>query len=311
MILKNFFRLFKTNLIQTIATVLLLSFLVFFLNIFIALTANVYSFSKEIKWKLWVHIYFKEWETKDDVDHNYNLIIDMKDRLTHSWLKVLYLSKEQATKNFFKRTFDSNTIRNFKRFDIKNPIPATLYINFNSEKQYQTMKKIVLDKKYQDIISDLSDIWTVSSFREQEDRISKIIEFSNFSIKFYIFLSFILLLIIVWLLTLILKINFYWFYNQIEVEKLIWFSFFQIKAPFLFYTIFLILFSFVFSLLYVAILVSNLNMYFQKVFDFNLMNLITDNLHYIKIWLWVEILFLIWVTLLVWNVFLNRLIKKI
>ena len=309
MIFKNFLRLLKTNIIQVLATVFLLSFLIFFLNILLSLTWNVYNFSKEIKWKLWVYLYFKEWDKPQDISETYNLIIDMKTKLENAWLEVKYLSKDEAIKTLSKRL--PKIIQNFEKYGIKNPIPPTMYITFNSEKEYQTMKKIVTSPKYANIILNLSDVGTESSFKAQEKRIAKIIEFSNFMINFYIFLSVVLVFIILWFVILILKVNFYSFYWQIEVEKLLWFSYFQIKLPFLLYTLFIILLSFVFALFYIWILVNYLNVYFVNVFDFNLFDMITKNISIIKLSLVWEILFLTLVSLLVSNLFLTRLIKKI
>jgi len=309
MIFKNLLRLFKTKVFQTLATVFLLSFFIFFLNIIIALTFNINSFSNELKWKLWVYLYMKEWDTKDEISKSYSLILDLKTQLENTGLKVNYLSKDEAIKTLSKRL--PNIIKNFEKYGIDNPIPPTLYITFTSQKEYNTMRKIVDDKKYQDIFLNLSDIWDKNSFKDQEKRISKIIEFSNFLINFYIFLSVILFLIILWFLTLILKLNFYSFFDQIEVEKLLWFTYFQIKLPFLFHTFFIILLSFVFWLLYVSSLVYYLNVYFINVFSFNLLNFVGANIWIIENWIMFEVGMVIIISLIVSNLFLNRLIKKI
>lgn len=309
MIFKNLLRLFKTKAFQILATIFLLSFLIFFLNIFIALTVNIRNFSNEIKWKLWVYLYIKEWDTKEETQKNYSLMINLKDQLVNSWLKVQFLSKEQAIKTLSKRL--PKIIKNFKKYGIENPIPPTLYITFKSQKEYNLLKKIISDKKYQDIFLNLSDIWDANSFKKQEERISKIIEFSNFLISFYLFLVIVLFLIILWFLTLILKLDFYSFYNQIEVEKLLWFTYFQIKLPFLLYTFFIILFSIILWISYIEILVYYLNVYFLNVFDFSLINYVKENIQIIKNWILIESFTIVFISLVVSNLFLNRLIKKI
>lgn len=309
MIFKNLWRLFKTRLFQTFATVLLLSFLVFFLNILISLTFNIYSFSNELKWKLWVYLYIKEWDSAEAVSKSRDLMIELKDSLDAWWLKVIYFTKEDAIKTLSKRL--PKIFENFEKYWIENPIPPTLYITFQTESQYKAMRDIVNDKKYQDILLNLSDIWDQDSFKEQETRISKIIEFSNFMIKFYIFLSIVLILIILWFLTLILQLNFYSFVNQIEVEKLVWFSYVQIKWPFLFYTFFVILFSFVLWLWYIYPLIQYLNIYFINVFNVNLIELVMQNIWMIQKWILLEIVVLSTASLIVANIFLTRLIKKI
>jgi len=83
-------------------------------------------------------------------------MIDFKTQLEKAGLKVDYLSKDEAIKTLSKRL--PNVIKNFERYGIENPIPPTLYITFKSQKEYDTMRKIVDDKKYQDILLNLSDI---------------------------------------------------------------------------------------------------------------------------------------------------------
>lgn len=309
MIFKNIIRLFKTKVFQTLATVFLLSFLIFFLNILIALTVNIQSFSNEIKWKLWVYLYIKEWDTEKEIWRSRDIMIDLKTKLEDANLKVTYLPKDEAIKTLSKRL--PKIIQNFEKYWIDNPIPPTLYIIFKSQDEYNKMKEIVMDDKYKDILLNLSDLWTQNSFKEQEERIWNIIEFSNFLIDFYIFLSVVLFLIIIWFLTLILKINFYSFFNQIEVEKLLWFTYFQIKLPFLFYTFFVILFSFILWLVYVSSLISYLNIYFINVFNFDLWVFIEENIWTIKSWIMFEAGIIIIISLVVANLFLTRLIKKI
>lgn len=309
MIFKNLLRLFNTKIFQTIATVSLLSFLIFFLNILVALTVNIYSFSNELKWKLWIYLYIKEWDTKEQISKASNATIKLKTELEKAWLNVKYYSKEEWIKTLSKRV--PKIIKNFEKYWIENPIPPTLYIIFKSEQQYNNMKDIVMSKQYQDFLLNLDDLWNQNSFKEQEERISRIIEFSNFLIKFYMFLSIVLFIIILWFLVLIIKLNFYSFYNQIEVEKLIWFTYFQIKLPFLFYTFFTIFFAFIFSIFYISTLVQYLDFYFITVFDFDLSNFVLDNIWIIRKWILIEFWFIIFISLLVSNTFLTKLIKKI
>jgi len=310
MILKNLIRLFKTKVFQTLATIFLLSFLIFFLNILIVLTFNINSFSNDIKWKLWVYLYIREWDTQENISKSYSTMIELKTQLENSWLKVQYLSKEDAIKTLSER-LPNKIIENFEKYWIKNPIPPTFYITFKSQKEYNTMKNIIDNEKYKDIFLNLSDIWDGNSFTDQEERVSKIIEFSNFLINFYIFLSFVLFFIIIWFLTLILKLNFYSFFNQIEVEKLLWFTYFQIKLPLLFHTFLIIWFSFMLWLIYIKSLVSYLNIYFINVFNFNLLDFIVENIFMIRYWIIFEAIIIIIISVIVSNIFLNKLIKQI
>jgi len=310
MIIKNFLRLFKTNVFQTIITIFLLSFFLFLQNILVSLTFSMKFLSDDLKNKLWVYLYFKEWNSKDEIIKNNDLIIDLMTRLQKAKLEVQYLPKDKWLKTLSKRL--PKIIENFEKYWIKNPIPATMYIIFKNGKEYEKMKNIVTDKKYQNIILNISDIWTKNSFKKQEDRVRKIISFSNFLIKFYIGISIALFVSILWFLVVIIKINFYSFYAQIEVEKLIWFPYFKIILPFLIYVVFLIIFAFLLSLWYSYILVYNyLWPYLLSTFDYNLISFIEQNIKIIFVYLWKEFTITTALSLLVSYFFMVRLIKKI
>jgi len=309
MIFKNFLRLLKTGVFQTIATILLLSFFFFLQNIFLSLTSVTYLFSGELKNKLWVYLYFKEWENIEQVQENRDLIIDLKTKLEKAWLTVQYLSKEDAIKTLSKRL--PKIIDNFEKYGIKNPIPPTMYIIFRNDKEYEAMRKIVSDPKYQEIILNLSDIWTAKSFKKQESKVKEIISFSNFLIEFYKYTSLGLFVSILWFLVMIIKINFYSFYAQIEVEKLLWFSYSRIISPFMLYVLFIVLFAFALSLLYSVILTISLQPYFVKTFAFDLIGFIYENMYYIKLGLSVEFGVTLILSLIVSYLLLLRLIRKI
>ena len=309
MILKNFWRIVDTSKFQFITTILLLSFLLFFLNILVALTVNMYSFSNTLKKKLWVYIYFREWKNKQQTEQIYSKIIKLKTELERNKLVVIFQDKEEAIKWLAEKY--PNIIRNFEKYWVGNPIPPTMYINFDNKQEYEFMKKILSKPEYKDIISDFDEIEKNQSFEEQEERISKIIEFANFIIKFYIFLSIVLVVIIIWFILLILKINFYSFYEQVEVEKLIWAFYWQIKFPFIIQAFVMIVVSFIVEIVYSFSLINYLNIYFTDVFDYDIIEIVLKYQWQIGQFLLYEFVGLVLIVIIVSNFFLNRLIKKI
>jgi cell division protein FtsX len=91
-------------------------------------------------------------------------------------LKVVFSSKEDAFKFLEKRV--PELISNLKKFDIKNPLPATLYVMFQNDNQYETLKNSIL--KYKEIILNIKDIDESSTLKQQENRVLNIINFTNF-----------------------------------------------------------------------------------------------------------------------------------
>lgn len=112
-----------------------------------------------------------------------------------------------------------DVIKNFEKYGIENPLPPTLYVIFDNNEKYNKLKEII--KKYKDLVTNTEDIEKGNSYEEQESRIKTVINLSNFIVMFSYFLIFILVMIIIYFLMLIIRITFYNFLNQIEIEKLL------------------------------------------------------------------------------------------
>ena len=309
MVIQNFFRIMKNSFFQFLATTFLLSFLIFFFNILVWLTINMYIFSGEIKNKLGVYMYIREWPTKEDASVSYGKMIQLKEELENQWLVVEFYDKKHALSLLSKRIPD--VIKNFEKYWLENPIPPTMYIMFDDEESYNQMRQVLWKNEYLDIIMNIDDLWDPNSFKDQEKRVSNVIEFSNFVIKFYVFLSIILIIIIIWFILLIMRITFYQFYKQIEVEKLIWAFFRQIKLPFLLMAFVIIILAFAIVTWYSFTLIKYLNIYFLDVFAFDLYSVLEVYKYDITKFILIEFGAYIVVVLFISNFFLTRLLKKV
>ncbi len=314
MILKNFTRIIKTTIFQFIATIFLLSFLFFFLTILAGLTIKVADFSHDLKDKLGIYIYFRDGKDTQDSESIFTEIINLENELKSKNLNVQFSNKEEGIKVLSKRF--PEIIDNFKKYGLDNPIPHTMYIVFDDEKGYNDMKTILSKPQYKDIVQNLDELGITNSFREQEQRVANTIEFTNFIIKFYIFLSIILVVIIIWFILLLLKLNFFNFYKQLEVEKLIWTFYWQIKIPFVLEALLLVVIAFFINIVYTFFLLRYLNVYFLKVFDYNIFEIvqynqvIVDGLTVSNIIL-LELWFFVAIVLIASDLFLSWLIRKI
>lgn len=339
---KNLLNIIKTSIFQFIWITILITFLLFFLNILVASSYNIKIFSDEIHNKLWMYFYiiddnqlildnYKEFlkntsweymswdleELKDKVQELtyekntdwfvFSKIIELKEILEWEWLNVKYYSKADVFKLLDQRIPD--VIESFKKYWIDNPLPPTLYVTFQNEEEFSRMKSIV--REYEYLITNLNDINEKTKFEEQEWRIVNIINFTGFMMIFSYFLILMLWVIIFTFLLLIIKITFYNFYEQIEVEKLLWFNLFRIKLPFLLETIIMFIISFILVIWFLWIFLYYLNTHFIKLFDINLINIIIENRNIILIWLSIEFATLTILWLIFSNFFLNRLIRKV
>ncbi len=303
-ILKDILRVLKAFRLQFVWIWFLISFLVFLLNILFWLSFNINNFTKDIRHKLWIYFYIKD---DGDKDQYYAQTVKLKEELADAGLRVEFYSKEEAFRLLEKRMPD--VIKNFEKYGIENPLPPTLYVIFDNNEKYNKLKEII--KKYKDLVTNTEDIEKGNSYEEQESRIKTVINLSNFIVMFSYFLIFILVMIIIYFLMLIIRITFYNFLNQIEIEKLLWAFYRQIKLPFLSNILFILVVAFALTLLYFSSFLVYLNWYFIKAFSIDLMHYVAVNAGMI-FWLisW-QIVVIIWITLLISNFFLDRLIKRI
>lgn len=101
-----------------------------------------------------MYFYIKE-STDQTTDIN-KRIITLKDDLEAEGLKVMFSSKDDALAFLQKKIPD--VVSNFQKFGIENPLPATLYVMFDSDNTYESLKTIILKNK--DIILNTKDVDT-------------------------------------------------------------------------------------------------------------------------------------------------------
>ncbi|MBP7007329.1 hypothetical protein KBB05_00995 [Patescibacteria group bacterium] len=83
-------------------------------------------------------------------------------------MKVQYLSKDDAIKSVERKL--PNILNSFEKYGIKNPLPATVYILFNNNQDYEKLKVVIT--LYEDIIANREDISKIGeSIQKQESRI--------------------------------------------------------------------------------------------------------------------------------------------
>ena len=68
----------------------------------------------------------------------------------------MFSSKDDALAFLQKKLPD--VVNNFQKFGIDNPLPATLYVMFDNDRGYESLKTIILKNK--DIILNTKDIET-------------------------------------------------------------------------------------------------------------------------------------------------------
>jgi cell division protein FtsX len=106
-----------------------------------------------------------------------------------------------------------------EKYNIENPLPPTIYVLFDSKQEYEAMKTIVLN--YEENIINLTDVTKGLTFGEQEQRVEKVINLMNVIQYLSYFLIAITVIIVISFLGYAIRLNFFRFQKQIEVEKLL------------------------------------------------------------------------------------------
>lgn len=223
---------------------IVIAFLLFFLHLFIASAYLTEKVSTDITQKLGFYFYV----TESGEDNNglkqeeiYNRVLHLKDELTRHGLTVEYYSKDDALKLLQQRI--PWVIQNFERYGITNPLPATLYVTFDTNDEFTALRGIV--SKYVDIVRNSESIQTKWWFGEQQQRVANIINLTHFSTVFSIVLIIVVIIMIIAFLLLIITMKCRQFRKNIEIEKLLGTNYMTIKLPFLITVVIMLIIAFI------------------------------------------------------------------
>lgn len=226
---------------------------------------------EQIQEKLWVYFYLDD--SSEEKDEIYAKAIDMMQEMQNNWLEVSFYSKDDAFSLLKQRL--PEVIWSLEKYNIDNPLPPTLYVLFDSKEEYETMKTIVLN--YENDIMNLDDVTQWLTFGEQEQRIEKVVNLMNFMKYLSYFLIAITIVIVISFLWYAIRLNYFRFQKQIEVEKLLWAPYLKIISPFLLYTTFILLLAFLFAGGYIWYVLEYVNMYFLDVFSLSFYGQLPSN----------------------------------
>lgn len=302
--LSNLKALVFGNLVQFLGISVLLWLLIYLLNILVGISFGINQFADDVKSKLGIYFYIKD--IPDQKDQIYSKLINMQQDLDANGISWKFYDKEVAYDTLNKKIPD--IVKTFGKYGITNPLPATLYILVNDLPQYETTKKVIW--KYQDIIINNEDINQNKSYQEQRQRVINIINLSDFvTILSYILVWFIIVLTIVFVL-FIIRFKFASFRKIVEIEKLVWSSYRQIKKPFLIDVLLITVIWFLIGIWLIFATQVYIDWYISALFN-TTVNQLTNITSYVYIYIFVEFIFLVLLIQLASNYFVHRLIKKI
>lgn len=249
---------------------ILIGFLLFLLNIFLWVGMYAHNFSDGLKDKLGMYFYIKE--TVGQEDQIYKEILLIRDDLQSQWLTVTYSTKDDALSFLQKKVPD--VVENFQKFGIDNPLPATLYIMFSNDKQYEALKTTILAHKA--IILNPKDVDNGTSIKQQENRILSTINLSNVIVTIAYTIIAILLIIIFLFLAFFLQMVFSHLNKEFEVKKMLGASHLDITKSFILVTGDILILAFIVCLILLLVGGFALNVYLTSLFSFSLLSILSS-----------------------------------
>lgn len=245
---------------------ILMAFLLFIMNVFLAGSLYGQQFNDAMKSKLGVYIYLT-----DSIGTSKEQIPIIKSDLEKAGLKVNYTSKQDALAFVEKRV--SDLTKTLQKYNLENPIPSTLYIRYQNAEEFAAMKAVLEEHKAHILnMNDLSD----NAIKTQEKRVLNIINLSNFIQSFGYMIVGVMVTSVIVFAVFFLQAMFAHFRKDIQAKKLLGASKSQIAQPFLRVILRTLAMAFIIAFLLIGVLSIPLEEYLGAVFAFSLWNHVAE-----------------------------------
>ncbi len=271
--IKNIFR----NKFLSISSVLVLTLLMFFINILFILNAVSLDLIQNINSKLTLSLYLKDEYTKNSVE--VINIIENIDNLEGD-INIEYKDKEQILDEI--RLSEPDLAQILER---TNPLPNTIVLSNIELEKYKDLNNIIEQKMYILSNEEEDESEYFANYSVQYKKIEQIIKVLHIlQIGLYLIIAIFLVSMSVIIYSIIW--NFIYYYkDEIYITRLVWWSNMFIYGPFMYQGAIYSLFSFLLSLIIFIFIVSNINSIFEEMYFLNL----PSNLFLLELWVFVLI----------------------
>jgi len=283
-----FFRLFKyavknilRNKFLSISSVLVLTLLMFFINILVVLHNISFKLIDSINSKLTISLYLKDDYSKNSHDVK-TLLLDIKN--FSNTINIDYKTKFEVLEDLKKRDPDLVRI-----IEWDNPLPDTINLSHIKIIEYEWLNEIIEKRSFL-LSSTNANSDYISSYKSQYNRIMKVIVIlKTLQIGLYFMISLFLLAISIIVYSIIW--NFVYHYkDEIYITKLVWWSDAFIHWPFTIQWIMYSSIAFTFSITLFTLLLVNISVIFpDSWYSFNV-----DNRYMFIFWIEFIIFWILW-----------------
>lgn len=299
--------------------------LLLFLHVFVMLASLTRHTADGVKQKLGVYFYIKDvaqsnWSnglqgattgfttttgTSPAIarDTHAERTVEFQEALEAAGAGVKYIGKDEALKNLQNRL--PSMVKSFDQYGIDNPLPVTLYVTFQNQKQFDAVMGV--KSQFSEILYAGS---TTNSPDMQFQRNARVINLLQVLQIFFWAIVGACVAVILIFLGMIIKTKFTAMYQTINVQKLLGASYSRLKKPFFTNSILLLGIGYVMAAILMVILLLNVASVFPYLFGTTLVEVFWGQAGLRVIWLFVEFIILVGVSLIYANWELSKLLKK-
>ena len=243
------------NKFLSISSVLVLTLLMFFINILLVLHDVSSTLISSVNSKLSISLYLAE-----DYDQNsievIDLIKDIKDTIPA--IDLTYKTKDEVLWEIEQR--DPDLVRILER---SNPLPDTITLANINLKEYENLNYIIENKLFLLSNAKQDDTDYLSNYTSQYERITSVISTLN-ALQIWLYVIIIVFLISIAIIIYSIIWNFIYYYrDEIYITRLVWWNKFFIHGPFSIQGMIYSAISFVLSVSIFLLLLKNVQIVFS------------------------------------------------
>ena len=262
--IKNILR----NKFLSISSLLVLTLLIFFINILLVIHSVSFKIIDSINSKLTISLYLNEKYDKNSIE-----VIDLMNDIKGIWnIELEYRSKENVLEDL--RGSDPDLVKILER---ANPLPNTISLSNIALEEYSLLNNTIENKLY--VLSQYNnDKLHFSNYTSQYEKINKIIWVLN-TLQIGLYIIIIIFLVSISIIVYSIIWNFVYYYkDEIYITRLVWWSKSFIYGPFVFQWIIYCFISFLFSFFIFLFIVKNVNYIFPELYLYSFKFLLNNYL---------------------------------
>lgn len=252
-LLKYWVKNILRNKFLSFSSILVLSLLMFFINILMIMHNLSNNLIDSVNSKLTLSLYLKDEYPKESPDTR-KLLEDIEKKYKN--IKIDFKTKDEVLEEMRKK--DEELVSIIKS---QNPLPATINLSNIKMEEYEGLNYIIESKLY--VLSDFRTN-SIFDYRTQYERIEKILLILK-NLKFWLYIFIWIFLLSIFVITYSIIWNFVYHYrDEIYITQLVWWGKSFIYWPFIIQWILYSILSFIISTSSFLLLTKNIDFIFSK-----------------------------------------------